>query len=381
MTPEQAASSVLGKASMDNAAQSEFVLNTSGLETLDQARQQLEAMAQATNAEVRLSAVGLPAAEGMLKMLDVAEGKTLALALEATGLPDAQALSAAIDAADDKTIALALSATGLSSIGELRAALEGISDRTVQLALEATGAESVAQLREMLESAPDRKSVDILLRALGTDSLEEARSKIEAMSSGGADITFDAGALIAEIERLKSLGTEATNAEKQRLFELLSIEEQLLAVQKRQADEDTKRAEQQERLADLRSDMLLDAEQIAAEASGDTERVREIETDRRAAAVAKQFEEQGEDPVTAAELGRRQAELEQLRREASGQERTPVQVADAARQVGLGGRFFGEDRKPQEEMVRKQAESNRLLAEIRSLLASQPRQLLAETFD
>jgi hypothetical protein len=47
----------------------------------------------------------------------------------------------------------------------------------------------------------------------------------------------------------------------------------------------------------------------------------------------------------------------------------------------LGGRFFGEDRKPQEEMVRKQAESNRLLAEIRSLLASQPRQLLAETFD
>ena len=381
MTPEQAASSVLGKASMDNAAQSEFVLNTSGLETLDQARQQLEAMAQATNAEVRLSAVGLPAAEAMLKMLDVAEGKTLALALEATGLPDAQALSAAIDAADDKTIALALSATGLSSIGELRAALEGISDRTVQLALEATGAESVAQLREMLESAPDRKTVDILLRALGTDSLEEARSKIEAMSSGGADITFDAGALIAEIERLKSLGTEATNAEKQRLFELLSIEEQLLAVQKRQADEDTKRAEQQERLADLRSDMLLDAEQIAAEASGDTERVREIETDRRAAAVAKQFEEQGEDPVTAAELGRRQAELEQLRREASGQERTPVQVADAARQVGLGGRFFGEDRKPQEEMVRKQAESNRLLAEIRSLLASQPRQLLAETFD
>jgi hypothetical protein len=58
-----------------------------------------------------------------------------------------------------------------------------------------------------------------------------------------------------------------------------------------------------------------------------------------------------------------------------------VQVADASRQVGLGGRFFGEDRKPQEEMVRKQAESNRLLAEIRSLLASQPRQLLAETFD
>jgi hypothetical protein len=317
----------------------------------------------------------------MLKMLDAAEGKTLALALEATGLPDAEALRAALDGSDDKTIALALEATGLASIGELRAALDGVSDKTVQLALQATGAESIAELRTILESAPDQKTVDILLRTLGTENLEEARRRLEALSSGGADITFDAAALTAEIERLKSLGTATTDAEKQRLFELLSIEEQLLAVQKRQAEEEAKQAEQQERLAQLRSEMLLDAEQIAAEASGDTARVREIETERRASAIAKQLEEQGQDPVTAAELGRAQAELEQLRRESSGGEREPVQVADASRQVGLGGRFFGEDRKPQEEMVRKQAESNRLLAEIRSLLASQPRQLLAETFD
>ena len=250
-----------------------------------------------------------------------------------------------------------------------------------ELVLNATGAESIAELRDMLESAPDQKTVDILLRTLGTENLEEARRRLEALSSGGADITFDAEALTAEIERLKSIGTQATDAEKQRLFELLSIEEQLLAVQKRQAEEDAKRAEQQERLSELRRDMLLDAEQIAAEASGDTERAREIEKERRAASIAKQLQDQGQDPATAAELGRKQAELEQLRRESSGGERQPVQVADASRQVGLGGRFFGEDRKPQEEMVRKQAESNRLLAEIRSLLASQPRQLLAETFD
>ena len=381
MDPDQAARSVLDKASMDNAAQSELVLNATGLESLDKARQHLEAISKATDAEVRLNAVGLLGAAEMLKRLDTAEGKTLALALEATGLPDAQALRAAIDASDDKTISLALEATGLSSIGELRAALDGVSDRTVQLALEATGAESIAELRDILESAPDQKTVDILLRTLGTENLEEARRRLEALSSGGADITFDAEALTAEIERLKSLGTQATDAEKQRLFELLSVEEQLLAVQKRQAEEDAKRAEQQERLSELRRDMLLDAEQIAAEASGDTERAREIEKERRAASIAKQLEDQGQDPATAAELGRKQAELEQLRRESSGGERQPVQVADASRQVGLGGRFFGEDRKPQEEMVRKQAESNRLLAEIRSLLASQPRQLLAETFD
>lgn len=381
MSPDQAASAVLGKASMDNAAQSELILSATGIESLETARQQLESIAKATNAEVRLNAVGLPAAAEMLKMLNTAEGKTLALALEATGLPDAEALRAAIDGSDSKTIAVALTATGLSSIGELRATLDGVSDRTVQLALEATGAESIAQLREMLESAPDRKTVDVLLRTLGTENLEEARRRLEALSSGSADITFDAAALTAEIERLKSLGTQATDAEKQRLFELLSVEEQLLAVQKRQAEEDAKRAEQQERLSALRRDMLLDAEQITAEASGDTERVREIETGRRAAAIAKQLEDQGQDPMTAAELGRRQAELEQLRRESTGGERPPVQVADASRQVGLGGRFFGEDRKPQEEMVRKQAESNRLLAEIRSLLASQPRQLLAEAFD
>jgi len=381
MSPDQAARSVLDKASMDNTAQSEFVLNTAGVESLEKARQQLEAIAKATDAEVRLNAVGLPGATEMLKMLDAAEGKTIAFALQATGLPDAEALRAAIDAADDKTIAIALNATGLASIGELRAALDGISDQTVQLALQATGTESITELRAMLESAPDQKTVDILLRALGTDSLEEARQRIKDLTSGNAEIVFDAAGLTAEIERLNSLGTQATEAEKQRLFELLSIEEQLLAVQKRQTEEDAKRAEQQERLSELRRDMLLDAEQIAAEASGDTERVQAIETDRRAAAIAKQLEDQGQDPMTAAELGRRQAELEQLRRESSGGERPPVQVADASRQVGLGGRFFGEDRKPQEEMVRKQAESNRLLAEIRSLLANPPQGLMAEAFD
>jgi uncharacterized protein with GYD domain len=245
-------------------------------------------------------------------------------------------------------------------------------------------AEELARELERALEARDKRAEQAALDEMTPD--QAARSVLDkataATATPGSETTMaDAAALTAEIERLKSLGAAATDDERQRLFELLSIEEQLLAVQKRQTEEEAKQAEQQERLADLRSEMLLDAEQIAAEASGDTARVREIETDRRASAIAKQLEDQGQDPSTAAELGRKQAELEQLRRESSGGEREPVQVADASRQVGLGGRFFGEDRKPQEEMVRKQAESNRLLAEIRSLLASQPRQLLAETFD
>jgi hypothetical protein len=242
-------------------------------------------------------------------------------------------------------------------------------------------AEELARELERALATRDQRAEQAALDSMTPEQAARAVLDKATLRTEGNEITFDAAGLTAEVERLKSLGTKATDAEKQRLYELLSIEEQLLAVQKRQTEEDTKSAEQQEKLSELRRDMLLDAEQISAEASGDTERVRAIETERRATAITKQLEEQGQDPITAAELGRRQAELEQLRRESTGSERGPVQVADASRQVGLGGRFFGEDRKPQEEMVRKQAESNRLLAEIRSLLASQPRQLLAETFD
>jgi len=57
-------------------------------------------------------------------------------------------------------------------------------------------------------------------------------------------------------------------------------------------------------------------------------------------------------------------------------------VADAQRAIGLGGNIFAEQRKPQEEMVRRQADANRLLADIKNLLTKQgPRVLLAETFD
>lgn len=242
-------------------------------------------------------------------------------------------------------------------------------------------AEELARELERALATRDQRAEQAALDAMSPEQAARAVLDKATLKADGNEITFDAAGLTAEIERLRALDDKAADTEKQRLFELLSIEEQLLAVQKRQAEEDTKRAEQQEKLAELRGDMLLDAEQIAAEAAGDTDRVRAIETDRRAKAITKQLEDQGQDPITAAELGRRQAELEQLRRESTGSERGAVQVADASRQVGLGGRFFGEDRKPQEEMVRKQAESNRLLAEIRSLLAGQPRQLLAETFD
>ncbi len=327
MSPDAAARAVLDRASIGNPEQVDFVLNASGLESLEAARTQIEALERARQTELRLTTAGLPGAKEMLRLLDTADSETIALALDATGAQDAE------------------------------------------------------ELRVMLAGLTQRKVVDILLRTLGADDVQEARERLDVLLSGSTDITFDADSLVTEIERLRSIGTEATDAEKQRLFQLLAVEEQLLAVQKRQTDEEAKQAEQQARLAELRREMLLDAEQIAAEAAGDTERVRAIDVEKRAGALSKQLEEQGQDPVTAAELGRKQAELEQLRRELGGTDRSPVEVADSSRQVGLGGRVFGEDRKPQEEMVRKQAESNRLLAEIRSLLANPPQRLLAEAFD
>ncbi len=235
-----------------------------------------------------------------------------------------------------------------------------------------------------------------LERALETRDKRAEQSALDAMTPEGAarallnkagreqgelaPVSFSAEGFASEIERLRALGDTASTDEKARLLELLGIEEQLLGVKRRQTEEDERKAEQEKRLVDLRRDMALDAEQIAAEAAGDKDKVKDIETERRARAVAKQFMDQGEDPILAAELGRKQAELEALGRE-QDTSRDSVKIADASRQVGLGGRFFGEDRGPQEEMVRKQAESNRLLAEIRSLLASQPRQLYAEVFD
>ncbi len=234
-------------------------------------------------------------------------------------------------------------------------------------------AEELAKELERTMKARDDKGAQAALDAMAPDDAER-----KLLGQAGVSSTQD---LIDYINQQKARA-DLTDAEKERLMELVAIEEKLLAVKKRQSEEETRRAEQQKQLAEMRSDLMLDAEKVAAEASGDKERVKALEQEKRAREVAKQFEAQGEDPATAAEIGRKQAQLEQLRQESGGAAtRPPVQVADSFRQVGLGGRFFGEDRQPQQEMVRKQAESNRLLADIRSLLANPPRRFYAEAFD
>ncbi len=278
--------------------------------------------------------------------------------------------------------------------------LEVMKDMAADVPPEIMAANAAEKARAAALEESKRRAGELnkeLGRALETRDKRAEQTALDAMTPEDAEralldkagrqqgelmpVSFSAEGFAGEIERLRALGEGASTDEKARLLELLGIEEQLLGVQRRQTEEDERRAEQQRRLADMRSELALDAEQIAAEAAGDKDKVKAIETEKRARAISKQFVDQGEDPAIAAELGRKQAELEAMRRESDGAAREPVKIADASRQVGLGGRFFGEDRGPQEEMVRKQAESNRLLAEIRGLLASQPRQLYAEVFD
>jgi len=190
----------------------------------------------------------------------------------------------------------------------------------------------------------------------------------------------DLSALRAYIERQKE-SNDLKDYEKERLLEMISLEQQLVAVQQRQNQEREKAAQQAARLADLQADLVLEAEKAAAEASGDKDAVRAIEVKQREIQISKQLEGQGMNSEEAGALASKRAQLDQLSTEL-GQQREPTMVADAQRAIGLGGNIFAEQRKPQEEMVRRQADANRLLADIKNLLTKQgPRVLLAETFD
>jgi hypothetical protein len=212
-------------------------------------------------------------------------------------------------------------------------------------------------------------------RALDEMSPDAAEDKLLGRA-GVADLS----ALRAYIERQKE-SNDLKDYEKERLLEMISLEQQLVAVQQRQNQEREKAAQEAARLADLQADLVLESEKAAAEASGDKDAVRAIELKQRELQIAKQLEGQGMNPEEASALASKRAELDQLTKEL-GQQREPTMVADAQRAIGLGGNFFAEQRRPQEEMVRRQADANRLLADIKTLLTKQgPRVLLAETFD
>lgn len=341
----------------------------------------IETVPESKDIQIAVEASGLSSVQELRAALDSTDSKSVVLAMEATGMSDAAALREAIEGTDGKNVKLALQATGLSSVGALRAALDGVPDKTISMALQATGAASIEELQARLTGVPDEKTVSLVMRAVGAESIDEARAKLAQMSGADATFSISPEGVTAEIERLRALGAEITDSEAVRLNELIGLEKELSSVKERQNQEREKALDQEQRLAELQGTVLHDSEVAAAQASGDDNRVRQLEQEKRARDLAKQFEAQGQDPSTAAEIGRRQAELEQLRQEASTATKAPVQVGDSFRQAGLGGGFFAQDRQPQMEMVRKQAESNRLLAEIRSLLASQPQRTVTEVFD
>jgi hypothetical protein len=434
LSPQDAEQRVLSQvAAPDKAA--ELVLSVTGLPDIKAAQSALEAINSRAEAEAQLRTVGLPNAAEMIKTLDAASGKTVELALEATGLPDANALRAAIDASDDKNIQLALEATGLSFVGELRAALDGVPDKTITMALAATGAASIEELRVRLDAAPDEKTVEMILRATGTEDLDAARAKLAELQNsetielaleatgatsaleleqaiaaadsktitlaleatglenveqlkaalaavGDTDITITTEGVTAEIERLRALGAEITDAEKARLVELIEAEKTLLAIKERQTQEDEKRAEQAARLSDMQASMALEAERAVAEAMGDKDAVRAIQVEEKARQIAKSLEAQGMDPNEAADLARQKAELLQLTNEIGGQGEQQIARGDAQRSIGLGGSAgLGPNLDAQREMVKKQEIANTKLGELITALNKRTPVMLAEVFD
>jgi hypothetical protein len=434
LAPEDAERRVLDQVG-DADKSARLVLDVTGLPDVQAAKAALDAVNARSDAEIQLRTVGLPNAAEMIKMLDTASGKVVELALEATGLENADQIRAALDQGDRKTITMALEATGLASVGELRAALDGVPDKTITMALEATGAASIEELRARLDAAPDEKTVEMILRATGTENIDAAKAKLADVQSsktvelalqatgaasaveleqaiaaadsktislalqatglenveqlkaalasvGDTDISITAEGVTAEIERLRTMGAEATDAERARLVELIEAEKALLAIKQRSVAEDEKRAAQAARLANMMTDLSFEADKIMAEAAGDTTRAKEIEVEQAATTTARRFESEGMDPADAAALARAKAEADALRAEAGNiASRGPVS-GDAQRSIGLGGSAgLGPSVDVQKEIARKQEAANRHLSELVNLMRGRQPVMLAEVFD
>jgi hypothetical protein len=256
--------------------------------------------------------------------------------------------------------------------GETMAANAAEADRAAAMAKSAAEA---AKLAEQLDRTLTARDADAEKRVLAGLSPADAQSRV----LGQMGLSNQDG-LSSEINSLRSLGSDATDEQKARLFELIEAEKTLLGIKERQSQEDQKRAEQATRLSQLMETLSIDAERAAAEASGNTDKVRELDKLKAAKEMQRTFEAQGMSPEDAAKLAQAKAQLDQAASaNAPSADRT---LADAQRSIGLGGNAFSDQRRPQEEMVRKQQDANRLLADIKGLLSKQgPRVLLAETFD
>lgn len=233
-----------------------------------------------------------------------------------------------------------------------------------------------AELAKEVERAVSQYDKAAEQRALD----EMAPDDAERLLLGRAGVA-DLSALRAYIERQKE-SNDLKDYEQARLLEMISLEQQLVAVQARQTQEREKAAEQAARLADTQAGMVLEAEKAVAQAMGDKAAVRAIEIEQKTRQMAKQLESQGMDPNEAMASARDQAELLQLANEINQTSGQQIARGDAQRSIGLGGSAgLAPSMDGQREMARRQAEANRILADIRNKLADRTPVMLAEVFD
>jgi len=251
----------------------------------------------------------------------------------------------------------------VSAVRAQEAALAAAKQRAEELGKE------VARAVEAYDKSAEQRALD----QMAPDDAERL-----LLGRAGAQ---DLSALRAYIEQQKE-SNDLKDYEQERLLEMISLEQQLVAVQQRQTEEREKAAQQATRLADMQADMVLEAEKAVAQAMGDKAAVRAIEIEEKTRQMAKSLEAQGMDPNEAMLAARQQAELMQLAGEINQTPTQQMAQGDAQRSIGLGGSAgLGPSADAQREMVRRQQEANRLLSDIRNNLARRTPVMLAEVFD
>jgi hypothetical protein len=267
---------------------------------------------------------------------------------------------------------------------EVMAANAAEAERAAALAKsEAAAAKLAAELDRTLQTRDAETEKRIINELPPEQAQQRVLEQLQTKGKQGVVVnTLTPEGVTAEIERLRALGGETTDVQKARLVELIEAEKVLLGIKERQTQEDEKRAAQAGRISQLMGDLALDADKVLAEAAGDKNKVREIETEKAANELQRRFESEGMDPTAAAELAQKQAELQRLTGDLQNAERLQPQQGDAQRSLGLGGSAgLGPSIDVQKEIAKKQEAANNLLSEIKDLVKNRQVVRVAEVFD
>jgi hypothetical protein len=257
---------------------------------------------------------------------------------------------------------------------EVMAANAAEADRAALLAKSAAEA---AKLAAQVDKALEARDASAEQRVLSGLSPQDAEDRV--LNQIGAE---SADGVLSEMEALRAIDNNATDEQKARLMQLIEAEKTLLEIKGRQTAEDEKRAEHAAKLSELMGDLALDADKALAMATGDEEKVREIESQKAANELQRRLESEGMDPAAAAELAQKQAELQRLTGDLQNAERLQPQQGDAQRSLGLGGSAgLGPSIDVQKEIAKKQEAANTLLSEIKDLVKNRQVVRVAEVFD